>query len=150
MFLPGESQGRGSLVGFHLWGCTESDMTDATWQQQQQQTQNITTEVKRRDANWNIFESKNYITGDKKVRYGQECHIRVYSGHLGEWYWYLYRLWGRLQCYKLSFDLLPWRWKWDSHLCISYTTLLRFLWRPVIKLQIQARPCTRRQDGGPL
>jgi len=51
MFLPGESQGRGSLVGFHLWGCTELDMTDATWQQQQQQTQNITTEVKRRDAN---------------------------------------------------------------------------------------------------
>ena len=26
-FLPGESQGRGSLVGCHLWGCTESDTT---------------------------------------------------------------------------------------------------------------------------
>ena len=25
MFLPGESQGRGSLVGCHLWGRTESD-----------------------------------------------------------------------------------------------------------------------------
>ena len=25
MFLPGESQGRGSLVGWHLWGRTESD-----------------------------------------------------------------------------------------------------------------------------
>ena len=25
VFLPGESQGRGSLVGFRLWGCTESD-----------------------------------------------------------------------------------------------------------------------------
>ena len=25
VFLPGESQGRGSLVGCHLWGCTESD-----------------------------------------------------------------------------------------------------------------------------
>ena len=23
VFLPGESQGRGSLVGYHLWGCTE-------------------------------------------------------------------------------------------------------------------------------
>ena len=23
VFLPGESQGLGSLVGFHLWGCTE-------------------------------------------------------------------------------------------------------------------------------
>ena len=30
VFLPGESQGRGSLVGCHLWGCTESDTTDAT------------------------------------------------------------------------------------------------------------------------
>ena len=28
-FLPGESQGRGSLVGCCLWGRTESDTTDA-------------------------------------------------------------------------------------------------------------------------
>ena len=28
VFLPGESQGRGSLVGCCLWGRTESDMTD--------------------------------------------------------------------------------------------------------------------------
>ena len=28
--LPGESQGRGSLMGFHLWGRTESDTTEAT------------------------------------------------------------------------------------------------------------------------
>ena len=30
VFSPGEAQGQRSLVGFHLWGCTESDMTDAT------------------------------------------------------------------------------------------------------------------------
>ena len=30
VFLPGESQGRRSLVGCRLWGCTESDMTEAT------------------------------------------------------------------------------------------------------------------------
>ena len=30
LFVPGESQGRGSLVGCRLWGCTESDMTEAT------------------------------------------------------------------------------------------------------------------------
>ena len=36
VFLPGESQGRGSLVGCHLWGCTESDMTASTQQQQQE------------------------------------------------------------------------------------------------------------------
>ena len=29
-FLPGESQGLGSLVGCRLWGRTESDMTEAT------------------------------------------------------------------------------------------------------------------------
>ena len=30
LFLPGESQGQGSLVGCRLWGHTESDMTEAT------------------------------------------------------------------------------------------------------------------------
>ena len=30
VFLPGESQGRGSLVGCYLWGRTESDTTEAT------------------------------------------------------------------------------------------------------------------------
>ena len=29
-FLPGESQGQGSLVGCRLWGRTESDMTEVT------------------------------------------------------------------------------------------------------------------------
>ena len=35
VFLPGESQGRGSLVGCHLSGHTDLDMTEATKQQQQ-------------------------------------------------------------------------------------------------------------------
>ena len=35
VFLPGESQGWGSLAGCRPWGCTESDMTEAAWQQQQ-------------------------------------------------------------------------------------------------------------------
>ena len=30
VFLPGESQGQGSLVGCRLWGRTESDMTEVT------------------------------------------------------------------------------------------------------------------------
>jgi len=41
VFLPRESQGRGSLVGCCLWGFTESDTTEATEQQQQQQQQDI-------------------------------------------------------------------------------------------------------------
>ena len=28
VFLPGESQGWGSLVGYHIWGHTESDTTE--------------------------------------------------------------------------------------------------------------------------
>ena len=35
VFLPGESQGWRSLVGCCLWDHTESDMTDAIYQQQQ-------------------------------------------------------------------------------------------------------------------
>ena len=35
VLLPGESQGRGSLVGCHLWGRTESDTTEATQQQEE-------------------------------------------------------------------------------------------------------------------
>ena len=38
VFLPGESQGRGSPVGCRLWGRTESDTTEATSQQQQQRS----------------------------------------------------------------------------------------------------------------
>ena len=30
VFLPGESQGQGSLVGCCLWGRTELDMTEVT------------------------------------------------------------------------------------------------------------------------
>ena len=33
VFLPGESQGRGSLVGCRLWGHTELDTTEVTQQQ---------------------------------------------------------------------------------------------------------------------
>ena len=47
VFLPGESQGRGSLVGCHLWGRTELDTTEATQQQQQQQSQNGSSKLVR-------------------------------------------------------------------------------------------------------
>ena len=39
VFLPGESQGQGSLVGCRLWGHTESDTTEVTWRQQHGQTE---------------------------------------------------------------------------------------------------------------
>ena len=37
VFLPGESQGWGTLVVCRLWGHPELDTTEATQQQQQQQ-----------------------------------------------------------------------------------------------------------------
>ena len=43
VFLPGESQGRGSLVGCRLWGRTESDTTEATLQQQQRLIREVAT-----------------------------------------------------------------------------------------------------------
>ena len=41
VFLPGESHGRGSLVGCRLWRRTESDTTEATQQQQQLQQEQL-------------------------------------------------------------------------------------------------------------
>ena len=54
VFLLGESQGRGSLVGCRLWGRTEVDMTEATQQQQQQQQQHI-------HKIWNVLPSSLYL-----------------------------------------------------------------------------------------
>ena len=31
VFLPGESHGQRGLAGYSLQGCTELDMTEATW-----------------------------------------------------------------------------------------------------------------------
>ena len=31
VFLPGESHGLRSLMGYSPWGCKESDITEATW-----------------------------------------------------------------------------------------------------------------------
>ena len=48
VFLPGESQGWGSLMGCHLWGCTESDTTEET-QQQQQHTMQYYSAIKKNE-----------------------------------------------------------------------------------------------------
>ena len=48
VFLPGESQGWGSLLGCRLWGRTESDTTEATWQQQKQKILRRGSRIHRR------------------------------------------------------------------------------------------------------
>ena len=55
VFLPGESQGWGILVGCCKWGRTESDMTEVTQQQQQQQVLNISEIKQYLSACWNAF-----------------------------------------------------------------------------------------------
>ena len=45
VFLPGESQGQGSLVGCFLWGRTESDTTEETQQQQLKSLQWVLIQV---------------------------------------------------------------------------------------------------------
>ena len=47
VFLPGESQGWWSLIGCRLWGRTELDTTEATWQQQQQWVLGVKREKER-------------------------------------------------------------------------------------------------------
>ena len=46
VFLPGESQGWGILVGYRLWGRTESDTTEVT-----QQQKNMLNDTMRRQLN---------------------------------------------------------------------------------------------------
>ena len=55
VFLPGESQGWGSLVGCRLWGRTESDTTDATQQQQQQHIKGQQTSLQAKSDLLPIF-----------------------------------------------------------------------------------------------
>ena len=45
VFLLGESQGQGSLVGCRLWGRTEWDMTEVTQQQQDSFEEVVTPEL---------------------------------------------------------------------------------------------------------
>ena len=37
VFLPGESQGRGSLVGCRLWGRAESDTTESDLEEEEEE-----------------------------------------------------------------------------------------------------------------
>ena len=76
VFLPGESQGRGSLVGCCLWGRTELDTTEVTQQQQHLDLlKNIVDTVKKKNqrvlkGNQGNFESnyKPFLLLGKKCK----------------------------------------------------------------------------------
>ena len=72
--LAGESQGWGSLVGFHLWGRTESDTTEATQQQQHP----INTKSNKMNQNViNFFLRQKFI---RFLKYIYNIYIYVYKG----------------------------------------------------------------------
>ena len=55
VFLSGESQGWGSLVGCHLWGRTESDTTEGTQQQQHLSTKTVVRGEKETATKYLMF-----------------------------------------------------------------------------------------------
>ena len=75
VFLPGESQGQGSLVGCRLWGRTESDTTEVTQQQQQQykrllsllQHHSSKASILRHSAFFRVQLSHPYLTTGKSM-----------------------------------------------------------------------------------
>ena len=77
VFLPGESQGQGSLVGCRLRGRTESDTTEVTQQQQQQQHDKnsyflkqiptLSTQKKKGKALWRIFKVIHLVKGKQEL-----------------------------------------------------------------------------------
>ena len=66
VFLPRESQGRGSLVGCRLWGHTESDTTEATYQQQQHTSESFRNMIKKSQGHRSRGTSTVNFTIDKK------------------------------------------------------------------------------------
>ena len=79
VFLPGESQGWGSLVGCPLWGHTESDTTEVT---QQQQFPDLLDRVP--DELWNEVHDIVQETGIKTIPMGKKC--KKQNGCLGRPY----------------------------------------------------------------
>ena len=74
VFLPGDSQERWSPVGCHLWGHAESDMTEATQQQQNEDLQDLLELTHKKDV---LF-----IIGDWNAKVGIQETPRV-TGKFG-------------------------------------------------------------------
>ena len=90
VFLPGESQGRGSLVGCCLWGRTESDTTEAT-QQQQQQYDITNLSFNKQCWNWTPTCRKKKRKKERKKESRHRIHYELKMDH---------RPRGKMQSYK--------------------------------------------------
>ena len=69
VFLPGESQGWGSLVGCCLWGRTELDTTEVTWQQQQH--------IPRETDGETVETVLDFILGGSKITADDDCSHEI-------------------------------------------------------------------------
>ena len=83
MFLPGESQEQGGLVGCCLWGRMESDTTEETQQQQQQQHRTQTEGLNRYGSKPRPLPSSSGKEGEKTRKEKEEktsCDIMGLAG----------------------------------------------------------------------
>ena len=85
VFLPGESQGRGSLVGCRLWGRTESDMTEATQQHRLSPLFGTSTNVCTQDIYARILlKNQSWLTPyalDLFISAVNPCLVSIYASH---------------------------------------------------------------------
>ena len=58
VFLPGESHGQRSLVGYSPWGCKESDMAEATVHMRTVESDQVPTCTKSSSLTAKIFKRK--------------------------------------------------------------------------------------------
>ena len=92
LFLPGESQGRGSLVGCRLWGRTESDTTEATQQQQQQQCIYVNSNLPRHPPTfrpWYPYASLYVCVSISALQTGSSVPL-FWTPHICVHIWYLF------------------------------------------------------------
>ena len=74
VFLPGESSGQRSLVGCRLWGRTELDTTDATYQRKIDSNKNSIRGRQEEINQKNDYEIKIF---KKKIKYSEEEKLEM-------------------------------------------------------------------------
>ena len=77
--LPGESQGRGSLVGCGLWGHTESDTTEATQQQSHESFKKGVPNPWATDWYWSVSFQEPRCTAGCKKQASKRSFVCIYN-----------------------------------------------------------------------
>ena len=115
VFLPGESQGWGSLVGCHLWGRTESDTTEAT-EQRHHKLQKIS-------VGWEHYCWSHKLSGILSIGNNAKLNIKVLVVNSGKestcqcrrYKRHVFDPWvGKIPC-RRKWQLTPVFLPWESH-----------------------------------